>query len=101
MTTAKQLAWRKKFAAMAKAGTLKKVTRKKNPSKSLIKITAKKKNPVKEVVRKNPVVAVKGFLVKERRGTDWQVVAVCPTQAKGLEVAQLLANKTKIQHAVF
>ena len=49
MATAKQIAWRKKFAAMAKAGTLKKsakkTTRKSNPVAASAKGDANKRSP--------------------------------------------------------
>lgn len=54
MATAKQIAWRKKFAAMAKAGTLKK-KRKANPAKkTAAKKTVKRKAPVKKITVSAP-----------------------------------------------
>lgn len=99
MATAKQLAWRKKFAAMAKAGTLKKKS-KRNPA-------AKKAAPAKRAVsrvvsRANPVkrkVAVKratssgmSHAVSIQMKDGWKRVALFPMREFALVYARALAN---------
>lgn len=111
-----QIAWRKKFAAMAKAGTLKKrTTRKKNPAAKPIarkrnpaKITAKKKNPIR--VSKNMRVGyapqkfvsqkgvVKGYALKDAE--NGRFYAFAAKKETAVELAHTLADNIKRQISV-
>lgn len=73
MATAKQLAWRKKFAAMAKAGTLKK----------------RKANPAKKRVAAKKTVARVGVTAKRYVKRPSQITRAAPTK-------RLVKRRTKV-----
>lgn len=100
MATAKQLAWRKKFAAMAKAGTLKKKSRR-NPA---MKKTAPAKRAVSRVVsRANPVkrkVAVKSTASNPRKSSTLYVVYAATLDGKPkYDIAKFREKKLAMQYA--
>lgn len=87
MATAKQLAWRRKFAAMAKAGTLKKAAKK----------TTRKSNPAPSSDLHNRKSQWLMYFVE----VDGGVVAGFRSSHAAAEYAELLAEAYPKKHIVW
>lgn len=82
MATAKQIAWRKKFAEMARSGKLAKA-----PARKVAKKAARKANPVRA---SNPLPVLYKVQSRSGDGRAWSTIIRTPSQSEAEKTAREL-----------
>lgn len=86
MATAKQIAWRKKFAEMARSGKLSKAPARKSARK-VAKKAARKSNPVRA---SNPLPVLYKVQSRSGDGRAWSTIIRTPSQSEAEKTAREL-----------